>query len=162
LALEINVRRELGFARQFLAHNLAATGAFEEARALYEGARSIWDSLDYEIRSLEAVAGLARVALACDELSAARAYAEHMSTHLKESDLQGADDPSRVYVTCYQVFAALHDARAHPVLQAGGRRLQERAAKISDASYVARFWKMCRPMLNCVACCSRDSTPNTL
>ena len=46
--------------------------------------------------------------------------------------LEGAIEPLRVYLTCYNVLHAIDDPRAEQVLDAGYRLLQERVEAIDD------------------------------
>lgn len=139
LAQEIDVPREQGFALLFLAHNLAALGAVDEAETRYQEARLRWESLGDHSRVMEAVAGLARIALARANVDEARAHVDVILAHLESGNVEGADDPLRVYLTCYQVLQATADPQAAAILRAASRRLQERAARIGDASQRRSF-----------------------
>lgn len=139
LAQELDIPREQGFAHIFLAHNLAGTGMLTEAESAYRAARSTWESLGDHSRAMEAVAGLARVALGRDNLDEALAHVETILAHLENSNLEGADDPVRVYLACYDVLQAAADPRAPAILDAAGHLLQERAAKIGDPNLRLSF-----------------------
>jgi predicted ATPase/Tfp pilus assembly protein PilF len=134
LAQQIDVPRETAFARQFLAHNLLASGDPEAAREHYQEARPIWLSLQDRARALESLTGLARVARARGDEAAVHEQVGALYNHLQNGDLQGADDPARVYLTCYEHFAAHGDPRARSILRLAASYLQERAAQISNAA----------------------------
>jgi hypothetical protein len=46
--------------------------------------------------------------------------------------LRGAEEPLRVYLTCYRVLRAVDDPRSGELLDAAYRLIQERARKIDD------------------------------
>jgi hypothetical protein len=81
---------------------------------------------------MEPLAGLARVSLLQGELDRAQAWVEDILEHLKTQSLDGAEDPFRVYLTCYHVLKATGEARAEVILTTAHDLLQERAAKIDD------------------------------
>ena len=60
------------------------------------------------------------------------ALTEEILTYLSQHSLNGTEDPTRIYLTCYHILMAASDPRASQVLAAGHANLQERAAKISD------------------------------
>ena len=66
------------------------------------------------------------------DLAQAQACTEEILNHLKAGSLYGADEPFRVYLTCYRVLRAAGDARAQAILETAHCLLQERAARISD------------------------------
>jgi hypothetical protein len=51
----------------------------------------------------------------------------------------GLEEPTLVYLTCYQVLRAAGDGRAHGVLAAGHAFLQKRAAQFVDEGRRSRF-----------------------
>jgi hypothetical protein len=83
--------------------------------------------------ALEALAGLARVARAQGKHPQAQAYVDEIVAHLETGGrLDGAEEPFRIYLTCFQVLEAGQDDRASTVLATAYRQLQAQAAKIGD------------------------------
>jgi hypothetical protein len=88
---------------------------------------------------LEPLAGLARLALAQGNPSAAKAYIDEIVPHLGYQTYAGIVELIRIYLTCYQGLTAVQDERATPLLTMGYTILQERAAKIEEASLRASY-----------------------
>lgn len=80
----------------------------------------------------EALAGLARVALAQGDPPRAQTQVEEILRYLEHGTMDGAEHPFQVYLTCYRVLRASQDPRAQGILATAYRLLQERATKITD------------------------------
>jgi tetratricopeptide (TPR) repeat protein len=115
----------IGHAELGLAQRSAATEA-------YHAALSIRRDLGQPNKVVEPLAGLARVALADGDIGAALAHVVDILAHLAQGTLEGADEPLRVYLTCYEVLRAARDVRAPAILDAAHALLHERAARIPD------------------------------
>lgn len=121
------------FARNVLGHALAGLGELEKAAASYRRALALRHEVEQPRYVVEALAGLARVALAQGNVSHALEFVEDLLT-VKPAVIGSAYEPGQVYLTCYQVLSAAHDPRAEAVLRQGYDLLQTRAALISDES----------------------------
>ncbi|NIV37132.1 MAG: hypothetical protein GWN58_49190, partial [Anaerolineae bacterium] len=77
-------------------------------------------------------AGLARVAQAQGDGPLAVGHIEEILHQLNGDNLDGNDEPLRVYLTCYQVLRAYGDPRAERILDGAYGLLQQRAAKIQS------------------------------
>jgi class 3 adenylate cyclase/tetratricopeptide (TPR) repeat protein len=131
VAQESGYLYEQGNAWLYLGHILAALGDWPAATEAYAAALTLCCKIGRENQSLEARAGLARVALAQGNLPLARNHIEEVLTCLtRDPWLPGTDEPFRVYLTCSQVLLANRDARAPEILQTARALLQERAAQI--------------------------------
>ena len=118
--------RLLGQAALSLAELDTADGHFEAARTLFE-------SLQLPQLAIEAVAGLAAVALARGDIAAALAYAEKVLASLAVGlSLDGAEEPMRIHLVCYQALIAASDPRARQVLDSACQTLDKCARRISD------------------------------
>ena len=83
--------------------------------------------------ALEAQAGLARVAWAQGDHPQAQTHVDEIVTHLEAGgSLDGAFEPFRIYLTCFQVLETSQDDRAATVLASAYRQLQAQAAQIGD------------------------------
>jgi predicted ATPase/Tfp pilus assembly protein PilF len=132
LARQAGMRREEGLALTCLGHALAGLNLHTEAAQIYRNALSLQRELGQHNLAMEPLAGLARVALAQGELAPTRQYVEEILQHLELGNLEGADEPFRVYLTCYRVLWAHDDPRAPGILRMAHDLLQARAAMIGD------------------------------
>jgi hypothetical protein len=62
-------------------------------------------------------------------------------SYLEQGTLDGTDEPSWVYLTCYQVLNANYDSRAEIILSIAYNLLKERAAKIGNETGQQMFWE---------------------
>lgn len=116
----------LGDAELALGRFAAAASAFERERtvALTPGLPFLYDT----------VAGLARVALAQDDVAGAMSALEGLLAHLANGGtLANTEAPYLILLTCYQALARAADPRAAELLASAHARLQTRAATITDA-----------------------------
>jgi adenylate cyclase len=121
------------FALVTLGHSLFGLEHPGAANDAYQAALDIWRRIDRPNRATEALAGLARVALAQGDLASALVRIEAIVSHLDNGGtLDNADEALRVLLTCYQVLAAAHDPRATAVLETAHATLQARMAKLPD------------------------------
>ncbi len=139
LAQQADSRREQAFARLFLAHNLAGLGQWSNALPTYEQAQSAWELLQEQSRVAEAQAGVALARLKLGDVAGAVTAVNDVLAYLQTQTLDGADDPGRVYLACYQVLRAAGDERAAVVLADGRTFLQNRASLIQDPAYRQMF-----------------------
>ncbi len=124
---------ETGSTRIYLGHALAGMGQLDQAAAAYHQALTTLQAANQYNQAMEAVAGLAYVALAQHDLVQAQTRVAEILPHLRDHALlPGADEPFRVYLTCYQVLHVAHDERARGILQTACMLLQERAKNIHD------------------------------
>jgi adenylate cyclase len=136
LAREVDDRFTESTVAGCLGDALLGLGQPIEAAAAYRSAVDSLRALGLPHAATEALAGLARVALAQGEIAAALAHCEEVLAFLESGgslgSLDGTNDPLRVLLTCYQVLRAANDLRAASVLEMAHVKLQERAAKIGD------------------------------
>jgi tetratricopeptide (TPR) repeat protein len=132
IAQEIGVLKNQGYGLLNLAHALAGLERWAEATSTYQQAVDLWRELDQHGLAMEALAGLAHVSLAQNDLVAALTYAEKIWEYLEHNSLGALGDPGWVYLSCYRVFQAHHDPRAQNVLHAAYNLLQTNATKIED------------------------------
>lgn len=116
----------VGHANAALGQSAAAAEAFQEARALDRAAGAAH-------LEIEAVAGLARVALAQGDLLRAAAHASEVLDFLSRETAEGAEDPVGLYLTVARVLEALGDVRAPRLLDAAYLLLEERGADLDEA-----------------------------
>jgi len=132
IAQELGERRLLAYASTRLGHALLGLGRLAKAAQAYQQSFTLRQELNQPHLAIEPLAGLARVSLAQGNLSQAQAQVEEVLKHLETRNLDGTDEPFRIYLTCYRVMRASRDARAKTILGTAHRLLQEHAARIGD------------------------------
>jgi len=119
-----------GYALTHLGHALAALAQYPEAIAAYERALSIRLELGEQSRVLDSQAGLIRVALAQDDLATALSHAVEILDRLENHSIYGAEEPIRIYWSCYEALQAADDAAQKMLLAEAHRLLSAWATKI--------------------------------
>jgi len=108
----------------------AALGRHAEARQAYAQALALAREMDIAWQH-DAAAGLARVALADGDITAARAALRPLLNHAAVgSTLDGTCEPRRIELTCHQVLVGAGDPRADDWLQRAHQALMARADAI--------------------------------
>jgi class 3 adenylate cyclase/tetratricopeptide (TPR) repeat protein len=122
-----------------LGHALTGLGRLVEAAARYDEARGLGEEAGLRSKIDEARAGLARVALGCGDLGGALAHVETILAHLEGQAFGGADEPLRIFLTCYRALRAAADPRAAGILCMAYELLHARAAKLADGTVRRTF-----------------------
>jgi tetratricopeptide (TPR) repeat protein len=115
-----------------LGHALAGLGDRAGASDAYQQALDRYRQSGFLNPPMEALAGLARLALAGGDPGQAMVHVDDILAHLEIHSLDGTYQPFRVYWTCYRALKASDDPRAAEVLRTAYHLLQERAAMIED------------------------------
>ncbi len=137
---ELGDKRGEAFSLTYL--GLALEGLEEWARAeeAYRQALSLRREIGQEAMAIENVAGLARVALACNNLSTAQQHVDEIRRWLSKSGTEGIEDPLRVYHTTYRVLeAAGQTEEARALLTEAHTQLMQKAEKIDDERWRKSF-----------------------
>lgn len=123
-----------------LGHAWFGLMVYNEADQIYQQALVVARELNYHYWIVEALAGLAQVALTQGTLTIANNYTDELLTFEENyPGFVGVLEPIRTYLTCYQVRAANHDPRAREILTTAHTVLQAQAAKIEDESLLRSF-----------------------
>lgn len=123
----------IGYAQLHLGHVLAEMRRFDEATHALTAAKDAFGKLDRLNHVVEADAGLGYVACLRGDLSTALVHAESVYAYLLPALIPGMDEPTRVYLHCHQVFAAVNDPRGQDLLAAAFHFIQTRAALLDPA-----------------------------
>ena len=116
-----------------LGHARYGLGQLLESEEAYQSALAIRNQLYQHALAMEQLAGLARVALASGDVQTAKGYTEKILAYLDGgSTLEGAEEPMRIYLTCFQVLKTIEDPRAVSVLKNAYDILEARAARIRE------------------------------
>lgn len=105
LHLALGTRNDEGYSLTYLGYTLEALGNLKLATEAYTRALQVRYALKQPERTIDTLAGLARLELAQGNESGAINYLQEIWGWLKDNDSQGIDDPGRVYMTCLQILA---------------------------------------------------------
>ncbi|HEV8339343.1 MAG TPA: adenylate/guanylate cyclase domain-containing protein [bacterium] len=124
---------------QYLALVLEQTGDLSGAARRFEEAQSVFARSSHAW-AMDALAGIARCALAQGRLDEARRHATDLWTYLAETGPKGIEHPVWAYLTCADIFDALGQReQARAAVESGYRELMERAEKISNPEWRKSF-----------------------
>ncbi len=153
LAQHIGGRQIQGYAWLFLGHALTELHDWDGATTAYQNAYALWQELKSPPLAIETQAGLARLYLVQDNLPLALAQVEEILAYLEHHNLEGTEEPFRIYLTCYQVLQTNPDdsQRAAEILNTAHALLLKRAAKINDAEMQRSFLEKVKPHQEIVA-----------
>jgi tetratricopeptide (TPR) repeat protein len=140
VAQEVGERSRQAEAWCNLGHAQLGLRQLPEAVEAYGQSLAVRRELAQSNQAMQALAGLAQVALEQDDQASAADLVEEILSHLRtHADsgraghaFDGTDEPLRIYLTCYQILKANDDPRAEEVLEEAHDLLEERAAEISD------------------------------
>jgi tetratricopeptide (TPR) repeat protein len=121
---------DCGWCLTALANALEAQGRLSEAAEIFTESVRWWGVQAETAPSIEALAGLSRVALARGALPDAVAHADVIYHHLGSA--LRVMEPLRVYMACWQAFQATDDPRAAEVLERATGLLAELGRRIHD------------------------------
>ena len=111
-----------------------------EAQQQFEAARGIFTQAGIRGYAADALAGLARCALALHDLETARRYAAELWNYLRLHGTQGMEFPLRAYLTCAEAYTTLGESdNARQAIEAGYYELIARAEKISRVEWGRSF-----------------------
>jgi predicted ATPase len=115
-------------------------GDYAGAVRRFVEAREGFDKIGMNAVGTDALAGLARCALAQGRLDEARQLAAEVWDYLCERGTAGMEFPTRAYQSVSDVFDALEDRdQSRAAVESGYRELMARAEKISDAEWRKSF-----------------------
>ncbi len=128
-----NLPELVAYGYDFQGHALLALGQLDAAERSYQQASAIRQQLQLKVLTLESQAGLARVALARNDVPGAlRLIAPIVEHLLAGNNLNGAEETLRIYWTAYQALRAARDPRAAAILTLAQQLIRERAARLID------------------------------
>jgi tetratricopeptide (TPR) repeat protein len=140
LARDTGDRSGEAWSLTFLGHVCLEIDKLDAATDAYQAALKIRRSLNQLNLAAEPLAGLAQVALKRDDIPAAQRHVGEILAHLDGGGtLEGAEEPQRVYLTCYYALMAVNNPRAVSILETAHQLLQRRADQISDQTLRRTF-----------------------
>ena len=124
----IGNREYAGFAELSRGSALLELSSPNEAMTAFERARDALAALGQSHLAIEAVAGLARSALARGDTACAFEYAETVFAHwLQHGHFNGTERPFVICLACHDALAEMHDPRAEDILAYSWRELSKQA-----------------------------------
>lgn len=116
-----------------LGHAYAELGEYDAAAAAYGNAQQIREKLGQQTLLIETLAGSALLDFKRGRLDSAMEKVEQVLDHIDRRGLDGADQPFRIYQTCFEVLEhAGEEARGVELIERAHRELMESADAISD------------------------------
>ena len=116
-----------------------AQGKYDAAKSVYQESLMLWQTLERKRPSVKPKAGLALLALDAGDQVSALQLTEEILLYLENNNIDGTDEPFRIYWACYRVLMSTGDARADDFLAATYQRLQRRANAIDNPSHRRAF-----------------------
>ncbi len=116
----------------FWGYAYSEANQFASAQTTFQQALERWQRINNRVRIIEAMAGLASVALAQGNAEEALRRVEPVLEYLENHELHAAIEPYRVYWAVYQILLTHGDPRAQPLLQRAYTNLQNQANLIPD------------------------------
>jgi predicted ATPase/class 3 adenylate cyclase len=133
LAKKTGNRTAEAWALTYLGHASLQDGSNDHAIAAYRAALQIREEMAQPELASEPAAGLARAALQRGDTTAALEWLKPVLAHLKTGGkLESADDPLRVYLTCYLALQKIGDPAALTLLETAYGLMMEQAERITD------------------------------
>ena len=145
IAREIELPTIEAMALVQLGNILLAMSQYEEAATAFADALRIQHNLGETHRSLEALAGLACVALSQKNMKRAFAHVDEILGYLESRSSEGIPGLFQIYWRCYEVLRAADDGRSSTLLATAHQQLQKRAENIHDAVLRDSFLKLVTP-----------------
>jgi predicted ATPase/DNA-binding SARP family transcriptional activator len=132
-------QRSTGVATIYMGYALEAQGEWAKASGAYTYARRLFEELSIGPTLTEALAGLARIAMAQGDMATAHAHIQALLLLLDQHHHVGVDEPFRIYLTVYQVLAAVGDAQARSFLARGYQTLRQYAEQLPNDTLRSSF-----------------------
>jgi tetratricopeptide (TPR) repeat protein len=132
---DLNDTRALGDALTLYGWTLYEQGQPRQAKKLLEEALKTQRDTQQEVKMIECVAHLGRVALAAGDLSLADTCARRALDFITHQGTAGVEHPPLVYLTCYHTLQANHKlAQAQRVVELAQAYLTAQLAFIKDST----------------------------
>ncbi len=124
----------------YLGQTYEQRGMLAEAESAYGRALKIRTKIGHHFTALDSRAGLARTALANDDIETACKQAGKITTWVKTKGMSGAEDPIHLYLTLFKVMQASSDLdRARDFLSQGYELLLHRVGLITKPDWQLSF-----------------------
>ncbi|HXW00460.1 MAG TPA: tetratricopeptide repeat protein, partial [Anaerolineae bacterium] len=123
----------LGDALMFYGWTLYEKGQPRQAKKVFEEVLKIQRDTQQEVKMMESIAHLGRIALAVNDLTLADTCARHALNFIEGKGTQGIEHPALVYLTCYHIlYRQQKFDQARSILIQGQQYLMAQLAQIDD------------------------------
>jgi tetratricopeptide (TPR) repeat protein len=140
----------------YLGHAQLLLDEWDRARQSFHRSLQIREKLGQPALSMEPLAGLVELGLRVSDLEAASLEAEKILIHLDHGgNLNGTDEPLRVYYNCYRLLQKKQDPRAARILQAAVDMLEDQLSKLKD-DYLRQMYIENVPWRRAIQSAARD------
>jgi Tfp pilus assembly protein PilF len=134
LSQKIGERSGEAWSSLYLGHAHLLDKNYDLARDAFQESVAIREELGQNGLAFEPAAGLILVALETDDLSTASSEAEKIFLHLENGGkFEGAEEPLRIYLACFQALEKIKDPRSTTVLRNAIQLLEAQVSKLGDA-----------------------------
>jgi tetratricopeptide (TPR) repeat protein len=134
LSQKIGERSGEAWSLLYLGHAYLLDKSYNLARDAFQESAAIRNELGQKGLAFEPVAGLILTALETDDLSTTSSEAKKILSHLeKGGNFEGAEEPLRIYLACFQALKKIKDPRSKTVLQNAVQLLESQVSKLHDA-----------------------------
>lgn len=124
-----------GWAQLYLGNACFLESDYQRAREAYQAALNLRTQLNQPSLKLEPLAGLVECALAAKKPEEALVHSQAILDHFAAGGTsEGAEEPLRVYLACYQGLQENGDERARRMLQDGYALLLENVNRLTDGT----------------------------
>jgi class 3 adenylate cyclase/tetratricopeptide (TPR) repeat protein len=124
----------------WLGHGWMGLGRPDKALDAYRASLRLRRELGQEYLAMGVLAGMARAAVAQDDVESAKDHVAEILSYLDGGgSLTGAWEPLRIYLTCYQVLDLVGDARAGQILEIAYQMMQDWAGRIPDGEVRRKY-----------------------
>jgi predicted ATPase len=140
LARKLGDRSTEAWALTYYGHANLGSGNYPEATRAYQNALNIRQALEQQPLAMEPLAGLAQTALEEGDSVTALAHVEKVLSHFTNGgNLDGTEEPLRIYLTTYLTLTANHDPRASQILEDAHSLLEKQVSRIQDPMNRKRY-----------------------
>ena len=122
------------WALTFLGHAYLGVNELDSAKDSYRQAFDIREKLEQTSLGTEPLAGLAHTAYLANDIETAKKHAQTILDHLNSGGtLEGTEEPTRIYLSLYQILKAVNDTRSDEVLDSAYNLLMNQVSLLSDS-----------------------------
>jgi len=133
LSLKLHEPSAEAWSQLYMGHAHLLMDEYTSAREAFIKSVTIRDELGQPSLSMEPLCGLVETALMMDDMPAGAQIVEKILGHFERGgNLEGTDEPLRVYHACYQFLSRQKDLRAQRILQDANRLLETQVSKFKD------------------------------
>ncbi len=113
----------------------------QEALSAFEQSHALWLQQDKQSLAIETLAGMAAASFKLGDHPGAHNHLESVLASLATFSVNGCDEPSQLYLTCYQLLVKMGDERAGALLASARSFLLQIADTIDEPSARDLFWQ---------------------